>query len=1552
MAFRLLPLLITLLLPAYSAAAGAAAWSDTSVLAATTFHGPDLAFKGDLGSSTTGVDDGTFVIGSSIIAKSVMTGSDSFFPSTLPAALKVPHLVPDSTHPDLAFWWTPEAFERDGVADGASISEWPNVANICHDKHVERVGGGANDICVAAKIQNSQTVSGGNTVNVARMGQNDATKRPIYKKKIANGHGVVRFTRTAVDGTAGPFLELDQRCSDSACGTASTTEGWAADTVYNTAIGASGMTIITVVKMMQSATDRNNMGIVHLNANAADKNGFGLYATESKCMPKHYGVFTQALQTSGLTTQILDGTNLALVRLDVSSTPSASTIVNAYSGMTLKVFGNAADANTGEQTLSHTCTLDKYLFQGTLTATFASGVNVVTILGGSGSINGMSHADISNLFLSFGCTDPNDCTTGGPATEILQIASIANNAGNTDITLGSNLANNQALGTSVFVCLESDGTKCIIASTSGACDVTTAPAADGTFEIWDTSDTGAPNCPRGRVKQFGTFNAYLNNVNDNNGCQSECATATQVGCNRQTADFGSGTTCADKQGTLHKMTDANEGFKIIAVTIPAARTSFKGYVNGFHEGCDYRQGTDGCAANKIIPPLLATGATAATAFARMKLGSLSVANAAPVTGLASMDMAEMMVYSQELTPEELDRIGNYLANKYGIDDYIVNDDIRSPFRTKPVSLSTGCGPTHRKLHEGIICKGLGHNTCYHSTANSPPTGANLKHDTISLQSTLAENVANYYLLARMTITGGNGNLAGTVKSAKGQSCVITAYAATTYLATCDFTNQGDFGYVKYAGDSTGVTYITGWQNQATNAVEANAAHNVLYTTYAPANYVAPFVALLGDPTTANIEAVRVTAKAIEGTDFKLTATRGVGGTTLQALTNAASILHGNTAKLTYCHAIIMGDAVVGDTFLIVSALGTLYDLPTTTGITNWFAKIVLPNSGGTEVVQVTAANAPTFLTNAIVANGATTLVLKDNTQTLTFSILDGDQLTIGDLSTGETVTVSGDVAKAGLTWTLTISAIVAAGGFAADVQVTLVNRKSVPSPTVITVVRAQEATTALALTATAGISVDFMYLPQNQFSTGALWTGGDGVSTYRIEDCDTWAYPYSRDAPIQTFTGNGYIKGPPSTFGLGISTSDTLTTGNSLWYSAGAGDSSTSLAVGPAGGGQMVVIKGWHLMPHDTHIRYGVSANTPTGTLDVQRLENFLRVTVGQRPAECRDPTNRAAPCLAGTNSHGETALNCQIVETGAGYCATDFRVPCRCVGGSCSDCPSTGACNYIGTTETSAANYALKKNVWHQTRKPTIHCSVPPALGADMQDLNIYWHGVKTSLTNWYRPEAPVISRIEPAMAAYAGGETVTIIGRNFGPKIAYTSISAGGAATAGTRQSHVEVRGKSFSAKCATTTYVSDTQLLCVVPTLPARKIAGLDKTTRKVEVSVVVSAEGLRSALTSQSILTYTGVPSYFSCEYKSTSEAAKRDCFTCCRSACIIDEFALGGVKGGSTFSHCDASCYSYCGYSSVSRRRLLSEREGRRTSARAKRIRARMAARRAAKGAAH
>lgn len=1513
-------LLIVALLPTLTQAVGE--WSDSSVLTATTLFGPGLAIdgaviNGEVALPTTGgVDDSQWTIGSTIVGKSVMTGHDSFFPSTLPSTLKVQHLVPDSTHPSLAFWYTPDVFERDSLGDGAKVEEWKSVANICHDKHSLRA-----TLCAGAKQAGTQAIAGGNNMYVAALKQSTVAYQPIYKKKIANGHGVVRFQRSVSDGTAGSFMAMNQRCADSTCAAADTTEGWGADTDFATNIGANGMTVMMVVKMSQSATDRNNMGILHLNENGANKDGFSLYATESKCMPVLWGQFPLLLQAGGAL-QILGGTTLSIVKLAVSSSPAPSSIQNYYSGMTLKVFGSAVDANTGEQTRTHVCTIDKYLFGGRTTVAKITTDTVVTILGGSGSINGMSDGAINTLYLAVGCTTPNDCTS---ATSKQQIASIAANNGDTDITLAAALGFDIALGTQVYVCLESDGSNCIIASTSGACDVTTAPAAIGTFEIWkDATATGAPFCPAGQTRQFGTFNAYLNtDGNDDNSCASECATATQNGCNKETGDLGAGLTCADKQGTLGKVADANEGFKIVAVTINAARTGYRGYVNGFHEGCDLSTGFDGCTGGTITPPLLKAGASAAAAFAHMRLGVLADADAAaPATNFASMDMAELMVYDKQLTAEEMDRIGNYMANKYAIDDFIVNDDVRSPYRTKALSMSAGCGPTRRKTHSGIFGKGFASSTAAHVDV----TGGTWKHNLVSLQDTIAINKADYYLGARLKITGGNGNTAGTVVSAKGQSCVITAYAATTKLATCDFTHQGGFGYVKYGTTATSKDYAA-WINDLTIATPVTngvaAADVTLYATWRPSDYTAPYIAVFGDPDSAAVEAVRVTSAVYQGTDSVLTVVRGVGGTTALDLTNANSKARAAAAKITYARAITMGDVSTTDTYIITSGVGLLYDLPTTTGITNWFAKLSLTGTTRTvEVVQVTQANAPTFKITADAANAATSIGLTANGQDYLFDILAGDVLSVQcvECGTGELVTVSGDQAEAGggspSTWAgVGISAIANANGFKANDVVTLVERKSVPNPSILVVVRARESTTAaaFALGAAQATLIDFMYMPQNVNSVGDSWVSGSGISTYQIYDCDVEAVPHVRDSPIQTFTGNGYLKGP--SVGLSGATSDTLTTGASLWYSASLPDSSTSVAVGPAGGGQLVVIKGWNLMPLDTNIRY--VTNDATDSFDLQRMENYLQVTIGQRPRECRDPTLLSAPCKAGTSAMGETALSCQIIEAGAGYCSNDFTKVCRCNNRACADCASNAVCNmHSSTLATDATTYEAVKNVWAQTRKPTIQCALPAVLGADSNDLNIYWHGVRTTLTNWYRPESPTIESIEPASAPYTGGSVITIHGRNFGPKIPYTTYTAGGAKTPSSKSSMVEIHGKSFAAACTTTTWVSDKQLLCTVPALPARKTAGIDTAQRTVEVQVVVSAQGTRNAQNAHSILTYSSVPTYYTCEYKSTSEAAKRDCFTCCRSACIVDEFALGGVKGGSTFSHCDSTCYSYCGYTTV------------------------------------
>ena len=80
---------------------------------------------------------------------SVVTGSRSIYPLRdgspgvqLPPALRPEALgagpgytFPESQHPNLRFWFTPEALEELNLASGARVTEWRNVANICFLGH-------------------------------------------------------------------------------------------------------------------------------------------------------------------------------------------------------------------------------------------------------------------------------------------------------------------------------------------------------------------------------------------------------------------------------------------------------------------------------------------------------------------------------------------------------------------------------------------------------------------------------------------------------------------------------------------------------------------------------------------------------------------------------------------------------------------------------------------------------------------------------------------------------------------------------------------------------------------------------------------------------------------------------------------------------------------------------------------------------------------------------------------------------------------------------------------------------------------------------------------------------------------------------------------------------------------------------------------------------------------------------------------------------------------------------------------------------------------------
>lgn len=118
----------------------------------------------------------------------------------MPNRLQFHHPAPTSSPRPLASnldprRYTPDAFERDGVADGSKVKEWRNVANICYQGFTQvapETADGydvAND-CTYAKKSNTQTVPFGNNKHVEALGQIEVKRQPIYKKNVLNGHGL------------------------------------------------------------------------------------------------------------------------------------------------------------------------------------------------------------------------------------------------------------------------------------------------------------------------------------------------------------------------------------------------------------------------------------------------------------------------------------------------------------------------------------------------------------------------------------------------------------------------------------------------------------------------------------------------------------------------------------------------------------------------------------------------------------------------------------------------------------------------------------------------------------------------------------------------------------------------------------------------------------------------------------------------------------------------------------------------------------------------------------------------------------------------------------------------------------------------------------------------------------------------------------------------------------------------------------------------------------------------------------------------------------------
>ena len=198
---------------------------------------------------------------------SVMTGSESQFPTgsavgnvQLPPTLKVRYKQPDAYHPKLRFWFTPDSFEQLGTADGTAVASWSNVANICYPGH-------ASADCTTAKQTNGENMA------PESLRQASAGSQPVYKKALVNGRGAVRFTRGAVDGTSGKYLQMETTATSGTAGF--TTNPFTANTY----------TIFLVARTQPGNTDTGVQGVLNLAKASSDStlDGLSLYKDSVVC---------------------------------------------------------------------------------------------------------------------------------------------------------------------------------------------------------------------------------------------------------------------------------------------------------------------------------------------------------------------------------------------------------------------------------------------------------------------------------------------------------------------------------------------------------------------------------------------------------------------------------------------------------------------------------------------------------------------------------------------------------------------------------------------------------------------------------------------------------------------------------------------------------------------------------------------------------------------------------------------------------------------------------------------------------------------------------------------------------------------------------------------------------------------------------------------------------------------------------------------------------------------------------------------------------------------
>jgi len=181
------------------------------------------------------------------------------------------------------------------------------------------------------------------------------------------------------------------------------------------------------------------------------------------------------------------------------------------------------------------------------------------------------------------------------------------------------------------------------------------------------SGTSCPQCEQGRITSFSTLNLEYGEKLDDNSCAAVCS--AQGGCSFSSIP----TACLDLWGPSGARSyQSSNNWHIVSLRVNGSLA--EGFIDGF--------------VASPTPPLSVVNATP-PAIQQLRLGVLDQANRASA-GFGTIDLAELLIYNESLSLQEMDRVGNYLSGKYGLTQYRVNRDAGSVYRTAAVSKQCGC----------------------------------------------------------------------------------------------------------------------------------------------------------------------------------------------------------------------------------------------------------------------------------------------------------------------------------------------------------------------------------------------------------------------------------------------------------------------------------------------------------------------------------------------------------------------------------------------------------------------------------------------------------------------------------------------------------------------------------------------------------------------------------------------------------------------------------------------------------------------------------------------